>query len=85
MYSGLKFPANSMMIIDYMINLASFDLIPTEAVDEKIYYWPEADPFNTNFEMAGIESELFLANIGFALYMVYMHCLAALIHASLHK
>ena len=85
MYSGLKFPANSMLIIEYLINLASFNLIPTEAIDSVLYYWPEADPFNTNFEMAGIGSELLLSNIGFAIYLVYLHCLAAVIHAILFK
>ena len=68
-----------------MVQLATFDLIPTEVIDEEKYYWPEADPFNTNFEMAGVESELLLANIGFVLYMIYVHCLMILIHACLHR
>ena len=50
-----------------------------------MYYWPEEDPFNTNFEMAGVESKLLLANIGFVLYMIYGHCLIILIHACLHR
>ena len=35
--------------------------------------------------MAGVESELFLANIGFVLYIIYVHCLVILIHACLHR
>ena len=34
--------------------------------------------------MAGTESTLFLMNIGFALYSIYAHILAMLIHAFLH-
>ena len=30
MFSGLKFPANASGVIDYMIKLATFDLIPTD-------------------------------------------------------
>ena len=84
MFMNLKFPANSMMIIEKMITLATFDLIPTEDIDNEIHYWPESDPFSVNFETAGVESVFLLANIGFAIYMIYMHCIASLIHASLH-
>ena len=60
MFRGLKFPANAMMIMEQMISLATFDLIPTSFLDDLIYYWPESDPFNVNFEMAGIEYLLLL-------------------------
>ena len=85
MLQGLKFPANSMTIVGQMIKLATFDLIPTEIIDVELYYWPEEDPFSINFEMAGVESKLFLANIGFAIYLVYAHLLAVVVHACLHK
>ena len=68
-----------------MVNLATFNIIPTEGIDEEKYYWPEADPFNTNFEMAGVESKPFLANIGFVLYMIYVNCLLLLAHAGLQR
>ena len=85
MFQDLKFPANAMMIIEQMIKLSSFDLIPTEIIDAEIYYWPEMDAFSVNFEMSGVESVLLLSNIGFAIYMIYMHLFAMLVHACLHK
>ena len=85
MFEGLKIPANSMTIVEYLIKLATFDLIDTSFIDELLYYWPEADPFTTNFEMAGIESVLLLANIGFSMYLIYMHILIVLVHACVHK
>ena len=85
MFQGLKFPANAMMIIEWMIKLASFDLIPTEIIDAEIYYWPEMDAFSVNFEMSGVESVLLMNNIGFAIYMIYAHLFAMLVHACLHK
>ena len=83
MIEGLKFPANAMEVIQNMIDLATFDLLPTEFLDAEIYYWPEMDPYTVNFEMAGIESLYFLANIGFVLYLIYLYILAVLIHGCL--
>ena len=55
MFSGLKIPANAMTVIEFMMKLANFDLIPTQQLDEEIYYWPESDgAYNVNFEMAGV-------------------------------
>ena len=53
-----------------MIKLATFNLIPTESIDEEIYDWPDEDPYSLNFESTGVESKLFLANIGFAMYLI---------------
>ena len=74
-----------MTILEKMINLATFDIIPTDALDDAIYYWPEADPFTVNFEIAGVESTLLLANIVFAIYLIYIHILAMTIHLCIHK
>ena len=84
MIAGLKFPANAMMVIDFMIQLATFDLIPTSSIDEEVFYWPESDPFSVSFEMAGTETVFLLANIGFAIYMIYYHVFIAVVHACLH-
>ena len=74
MFSGLKFPANAMLVIKFMISVATFDLVPTGAIDDLIYYWPESDAFSVNLEMAGVESVFFLANI-----------LAMLVHAGIFR
>ena len=68
-----------------MIDLATFDILPIEDLEALIYYWPEAEAYSVNFEMAGVDSLLFLANIGSALYLIYLHILAALLHLCLHK
>ena len=84
MIASLKFPANAMMVIEFMIQLATFDLIPTSFIDEQVFYWPESDPFSVSFEMAGTETVFLLANIGFAIYMIYYHVFIAVVHACLH-
>ena len=53
MFEGLKFPANAMMVIEQMIKLATFDLVPTDFIDSQMYYWPESEPYSVNFEMSG--------------------------------
>ena len=64
-----------------MLKVATFDLIPTEHVDSLIYYFPDADSFSSNFETVGIESKLLLANIGFALWLIYFNALLMIVHA----
>ena len=33
-----------------LMEIATFDLIPTELIEDWIYYFPEEDPFNLNFQ-----------------------------------
>ena len=85
MFERLKFPASAMIVTKALIDIATFDLIPTEILDEYLWYFPEGDAFSASFETAGVESTLFLKNIGFILYMIIAHILFVLIHAALHK
>ena len=64
MFEKLKFPASTTMINKEFIKLASFDLIPTDWIDDKLWYFPEIDAFSLSFETAGVESTLLLQNIG---------------------
>ena len=58
-----------------MIEFAFFDLVPSEWLDEKIYYMPDEQPYNLNFQMLGYESRLFVGNAGFSLWVIWGHCL----------
>ena len=82
---GHKFPANASSMLGKMIEFAEFDLIPTEYLDELMYYWPESDPFSANFESVGIETTFFLENIGFAIWMANFNILLILFHAAIYK
>ena len=73
-----------MMVNEVMLEIANFDVIPTEHLDQKIHYWPETEPYSVNYEMAGTESTFFLANIGFVMYPIYYHVLLVIVHASIH-
>lgn len=63
-----------------MIRVASFDLIDTEELDAMIWYFPEEEPLSSEFETAGMESTLFLQNIGFMLYLVLLNILIVISH-----
>ena len=52
---------------------AFFDVIPTEFIDEEIYYFPDEQPYSIGFQTLGYESLLFLGNAGFALWLVWGH------------
>ena len=56
LYEMLKFPSNAMTISKELIKVAKFDLIPTEWIDEILWYFPEGDAFSQNFDAAGFES-----------------------------
>ena len=56
MMKHILFPANSMIFISYILDIANFDFFSTDEIDEKLYYLPEAEAFNINFEAVGIET-----------------------------
>ena len=72
-----------MIVVQQMITIATFDVIPTEYLEDEVYYFPDLDPYSVNFEMAGIESTFLLSNIGFILWMIIINILFILIHAVL--
>lgn len=41
MVEGIKFPSNTMIYMSYIIEIATFDLFPTDQIDEALYYLPE--------------------------------------------
>ena len=60
LYQKLKFPASAMIIIKELIKIATFDLIPTDELNETLWYFPEDEAFSASFDTVGIESQMFL-------------------------
>ena len=46
---NIKFPANVMMINQVFTEIANFEVIPSEKINERLFYFPEEEPFNLNF------------------------------------
>ena len=85
MFERLKFPASAMIITKALIKVATFDLIPTELIDDLLWYFPEGEAYSLSFETVGLDSTLFLKNIGFILYMIELHVVFVIIHATFHN
>ena len=48
-------------------------MIPTEWIDQLLYYIPEGMPYNVNMEMFGFEDRLLAANAGILKYTVFLY------------
>ena len=64
-------PANAMSVTKMIIEIATFELYPTEEMNQEMFYFPETEPYNLNFQECGYESQYFLENIGFPLYVMH--------------
>lgn len=67
------------------MDITSFDLFPTSIPEDEIYYLPEAEPLNINFESAGIESKLFTSNIGSAMFITIAYATGAILSLVFYK
>ena len=54
-----------------MVDITGFEIVPSEMINEKLFYFPEDEPFNLNFQVCGIESKFFLQIMGLPLYIMH--------------
>ena len=78
MLSFVKFPANAMRFNSILLEFATFDLFPTESLENDIYYRPEEEPYTSNFEQSGYEGRLLISNTGSQIWIIYIHLTLAL-------
>ena len=46
---GIKFPVNVVTINQNLFEIANFEIIPSEKINEELFYFPEEEPYNFNF------------------------------------
>ena len=63
LYEALHFPANASIINRIIISIATLDLLPTNLLNEMIYYLPDMDPYNLNFSMYDYDTTIFVDNM----------------------
>ena len=68
---NVRLPANAMTFTQILIQIATFEVVPTDEINSQISYFPEEEPYSLNFSMCGYESLLFILNAGFALYIMH--------------
>ena len=56
MMENLQFPANVMTINKVFSEIANFELIPSDKINEELFIFPEEDPFSFNFSECGVDS-----------------------------
>ena len=45
----VKFPANASQFNGFLIEVATFEVVPSEEINEELYVLPDAEPYNVNF------------------------------------
>ena len=73
-----------MAINEVFTELANFELIPSESINEKLFFFPEEDAFSLNFQSCGIDSTNFLVNMGFPLYITLGHIALSVLYLILY-
>ena len=46
---NVKFPANANTFILFLVTIANFDIIPTDLLFDRIFEFPNEEPYNLNF------------------------------------
>jgi hypothetical protein len=61
---NLSLPGNAGIFFNFMMQIASFDIIPTDLFYDDVLGWTPTDPIHQNFADVGFSSTLFIYNIG---------------------
>jgi hypothetical protein len=60
----IKLPPNAGVFFGFIMQIASFDILPTEGFYDKYFNMDDTTAINENFESVGLTSTLFLYNVG---------------------
>lgn len=71
---NVKFPANANTFIVFLVEIANFDILPTDDLFAKIFDFPDEGGFNLNFESIDIGSYYAIENLGtvFLIFNIYV-------------
>ena len=90
---NLKFPANASFLLNFLVNVATFDLVPIEAI-WFFFDFPEQGAFSLSFQTSGYEYIYLIENMGNCFFLVQIYitaCILTLIlwllvkHAGVYK
>ena len=69
---NLKFPSNANFLLDFMVNVATFDFMPVEAI-WFFFDFPESGSFSLSFASSGYEYINLIENMGTCFFMVQIY------------
>ena len=65
-----------------MIDIATFDVVPSEDINEEFFILPEAEPYNINFQQSRIDSVYAITNVGTIFYILIIYAVLILVERS---
>ena len=71
----MKFPANASVFNAFLIDIATFEVLPSEDINRELYVLPEAEPYNINFQQSRIDSIYAIPNVGTILYILIVYAI----------
>ena len=80
----LNVPANASFFLDFLIEVATFDPLPVEAI-WAVLEFPEKGAYNDSFDSAGYNYSYSIENLGTAFVLIHIYLILALISALLLK
>jgi len=67
----IQIPSMPSIVLQKFIEIANFDIIPVDKIWESIFYMPSSYPLEARYQAVGIETTLFVANMG-SLFIICM-------------
>ena len=90
---NLKFPANASFLLNFLVNVATFDIMPIESI-WYFFDFPEQGSYSLSFQMSGYEYIYLIENMGTCFFLVQIYitsCILTMIlwllikYAGVHK
>ena len=78
----LKVPANALFFLTYMIEVATFDPVPVEAI-WAIWNLPAKEPWSPSFDSAGYSYVFVVENFGMGAFFLHIFCAITIVFAVL--
>jgi len=68
---NVNFPVNAATFYGYLIDIANFDILPVESINQAIYKFSENEvEMPSNFEELGYKTTIFINNLGSMLLFI---------------
>ena len=78
---NLRFPANASFLLSFLVNVATFDIMPIETI-WFFFEFPEAGSYSLSFQSSGYEYIYLIENMGTCFFLVQIYltsCVIALV------
>lgn len=75
----VKFPANASTFTAFLLDIATFDMVPSEEINGEVFVLPDDEPYNVNFQQSKIDSKYAIMILGTILYILFIYLLLVVI------